>query len=155
MLLPNYHTNNSSWGHQCVLLTTNLTFNSGSVGEVPFHHFTEGDTVEQSGISRLFRKIKGGMFYLSLCIQAFIERVFKDMRRWTIPVFHWQIWSGVFWNLWQLEQSPQLRRKMPSERALLTMEHARPMAHSKDTSSPSQKAASRAILTAECGTTWT
>lgn len=63
------------------MLTSNLTFNNGSVGEVLFHHFTEGDTVEQRGISRLFRKIKGRMFYPSLCIQAFIERVFKDMRR--------------------------------------------------------------------------
>lgn len=99
MLLPNYHTSNSSWGHQCILLTTNLTFNNGSVGEVLFHRFTEGDIVEQRGISRLFRKIKGMMFYPSLSIQAFIERVFKDMRRWTTPVFHLQVWSGVFWTL--------------------------------------------------------
>lgn len=112
MLLPNYHNNNSSWGHQCIWLTTNLTFNNGRVGEVPFHHFTEGDTVEQRGTSRLFRKIKSRMFYPILCIQEFIERAFKDMRRWTTPVFQWQIWSGVFCRLWQLEQSPQVRRKL-------------------------------------------
>lgn len=43
--------------------------------------FTEGDIVKQRDISRLFRKIEGRMFYMSLCIQELIERVFKDMRR--------------------------------------------------------------------------
>lgn len=44
-------------------------------------------------------------------------------------------------------------KKTPSERALLTVVHDRPMAHSKDRNPSPQKAASRTVLTAECGTT--
>lgn len=145
MLLHNYNTSNSSWGPQCILLASNLTSqHDGSVGEVLFPHFIEGDTVERRGISGLYRKIKGRMFYLSLCIQRFIQRMFKEMGRWTISVFYWQVWSAIFWRLWQLKQCPQVRRKTPSERAPLTMLHDSlkaygSMASSKDINCSPQK----------------
>lgn len=145
MLLHSYSTNNSSWGPQCILLLTNLTAQrDGSVGEVLVPHCIEGDTVEWRGISRLYRKIKGRMFYLSLCIQTFIERMFKEMGRWTTTVFYWQVGSGIFWRLWQLKQSPQVRRKTPAERAPLIKLHDRlkayrSMASSKDINCSSKK----------------